>query len=184
VQVGDVILVCDVGGGTTDLTLVAVGEENGGLVLERKAVGDHILLGGDNMDLALAHGVAARLGASGTKVDEWQLRGLVHGCREAKEILLAGDAPTKTPVVVLGRSRKVVGGVVRTDVERDEVERTLVDGFFPVVDADGHKSRPSECSRIAGAGRLIALPIANRQRPTVDTTIVQQVAARPASLDA
>jgi molecular chaperone DnaK (HSP70) len=136
VRVGDVILVCDVGGGTTDLTLVAVGEENGGLVLERKAVGDHILLGGDNMDLALAHTVAARLGTSGTKIDEWQLRGLVHGCREAKETLLAGEAPAKTPVVVLGRSRKVVGGAVRTDVERDEVERTLVDGFFPVVDAD------------------------------------------------
>jgi len=135
VQVGDVILVCDVGGGTTDLTLVAVGEEHGALVLERQAVGDHILLGGDNMDLALAHGVAARLGRAGTKVDEWQLRGLVHGCREAKETLLAGDAPAKTPVVVLGRSRKVVGGAVRTDVERDEVERTLVDGFFPVVDA-------------------------------------------------
>ena len=60
-SVGDVVLVCDVGGGTTDLTLVAVGEESGSLVLERVAVGDHILLGGDNMDLALAHAVRARL---------------------------------------------------------------------------------------------------------------------------
>jgi hypothetical protein len=88
------------------------------------------------MDLTLAHAVAARLRATGTKVDEWQLRGLVHGCREAKEKLLASGAPTHTPVVVLGRSRKVIGGALRTDVTRDEVEQTLVDGFFPVVDAD------------------------------------------------
>ena len=85
VHVGDVVLVCDVGGGTTDLTLVAVGEEDGSLVLERVAVGDHILLGGDNMDLTLAHAVRARLAESGTTLDDWQLRGLVHACRDAKE---------------------------------------------------------------------------------------------------
>jgi molecular chaperone DnaK (HSP70) len=138
VHVGDVILVCDVGGGTTDLTLVAVGEEAGSLVLERKAVGDHILLGGDNMDLTLAHAVRARLAASGTGLDEWQLRGLVHACRDAKEILLAAGAPAQAPLVVLGRSRKVVGGAVRTQVTRDEVEAALVDGFFPAVAPDVH----------------------------------------------
>jgi hypothetical protein len=133
VRVGDVVLVCDVGGGTTDLTLVAVGEENGWLVLERKAVGDHILLGGDNMDLTLAHAVRARLAEGGTKLDEWQLRGLVHACRDAKETLLAAGAPAQAPLVVLGRSRKVVGGAMRTQVTRDEVETALVDGFFPAV---------------------------------------------------
>ncbi len=136
VRVGDVILVCDVGGGTTDLTLVAVSEESGNLVLERKAVGDHILLGGDNMDLTLAHAVKAQLVEKGTSIDDWQLRGLVHGCRDAKEKLLAGSAPAKAPVVVLGRSRKVVGGAVRTDVERGLVEEILVDGFFPAVARD------------------------------------------------
>ncbi|HEV7734143.1 MAG TPA: Hsp70 family protein [Candidatus Binatia bacterium] len=136
VRVGDVILVCDVGGGTTDLTLVAVSEEGGNLVLERKAVGDHILLGGDNMDLTLAHAVRAKLVDAGTAIDDWQLRGLVHGCRDAKEKLLAASGPAKAPVVVLGRSRKVVGGAVRTDVERALVEQTLVDGFFPVVARD------------------------------------------------
>ena len=132
VKVGDVILVCDVGGGTTDLSLVAVGEENGSLVLERKAVGDHLLLGGDNMDLALAHAVRAKLG---TTLDEWQFRGLVHAARDAKEKLLAVGGKAKEPVVVLGRSRKVVGGAVRTDLARADVEASLVDGFFPVVPA-------------------------------------------------
>src|SRR5262249_35316714 len=136
VRTGEVILVCDVGGGTTDLSLVAVSEEAGALVLERKAVGDHILLGGDNMDLTLAHALRARLAEKGTALDEWQLRGLVHGCREAKEKLLTGDGKVKEPVVVLGRSKKVIGGTLRTDVERRDVEATLVDGFFPVVGAD------------------------------------------------
>jgi molecular chaperone DnaK (HSP70) len=136
VHVGDVVLVCDVGGGTTDLTLVAVAEEGGSLVLERVAVGDHILLGGDNMDLTLAHAVRARLAESGTTLDDWQLRGLVHACRDAKERLLAARAPDEAPVVVLGRSRKVVGGAVRTQVTRREVEAALVDGFFPAASRD------------------------------------------------
>ena len=144
-RVGDVILVCDVGGGTTDLTLVAVGEENGALVLERKAVGDHILLGGDNMDLALAHVVRERLTGAGTSLDEWQLRGLVHGCRAAKEKLLADGAADTEPVVVLGRSRKVIGGTLRTDVTRAEVEAALIDGFLPQVEAD---ARPHVARRI------------------------------------
>ena len=59
VKVGDLILVCDVGGGTTDFTLIGVAERDGDLELNRLAVGEHILLGGDNMDLALAHAVAA-----------------------------------------------------------------------------------------------------------------------------
>ena len=145
VRVGDVILVCDVGGGTTDLTLVAVGEEDGNLTLERKAVGDHILLGGDNMDLALAHAVRARLAEQGTNLDDWQLRGLVHGCRAAKEQLLAVAAPDAAPVVVLGRSRKVVGGTVRTDIARAEAEAQLVDGFFPTVERD---ARPQAGRRV------------------------------------
>jgi molecular chaperone DnaK (HSP70) len=145
VGVGDAILVVDVGGGTTDLTLVVVSEEKGELVLERKAVGDHILLGGDNMDLALAHAVRARLAAAGTTLDEWQFRGLAHGCREAKERLLATEAKQKEPVVVLGRSKRVVGGALRTEVTRAEVEATLIDGFFPATAAD---ERPQATRRL------------------------------------
>jgi molecular chaperone DnaK (HSP70) len=166
VQVGDVVLVCDVGGGTTDLTLVAVGEESGSLVLERKAVGDHILLGGDNMDLALAHAVRARLAEAGTTLDEWQLRGLVHACRDAKEKLLAAGGPTQAPVVVLGRSRKVVGGAVRTQVTRDEVDAALVDGFFPEVARD---DRPRTARRVGL--QEIGLPYAS------DPAVTRHVAA-------
>jgi molecular chaperone DnaK (HSP70) len=166
VRVGDVILVCDVGGGTTDLSLVAVGEEGGSLVLERKAVGDHILLGGDNMDLTLAHAVRARLAEAGTSLDEWQLRGLVHACRDAKETLLAATAPASAPVVVLGRSRKVVGGAVRTQVTRDEVEATLVDGFFPAV---GRDERPRSARRVGL--QEIGLPYAS------DPAVTRHVAA-------
>ena len=89
-KLGDTLLVCDVGGGTTDLTLVTVAEEGGELVLRRMAVGNHLLVGGDNMDLALAHFVAGRFAEKGTKLDPWQSVALWHSCRNAKETLLAG----------------------------------------------------------------------------------------------
>ncbi len=135
VRVGDVILVCDVGGGTTDFSLIAVSEEQGELVLRRVAVGDHILLGGDNMDLALAYRMRETFAAKGAQLDQWQLRGLVHACRGAKETLLGARGPAKTPIAVLGRSRRVVGGALKADLSRDDAEHFLVDGFFPVVDA-------------------------------------------------
>ena len=131
VHVGEVILVCDVGGGTTDFTLIAVREEHGSLVLDRIAVGDHILLGGDNMDLALAYSVRQRLLEGKTQLDQWQFRSLILSCREAKEHLLSGAEETKRPVAILGRGRRVVGGTVRTEIAREEVDRILVDGFFP-----------------------------------------------------
>jgi hypothetical protein len=130
------------------------------MTLERKAVGDHILLGGDNMDLALAHVVRERLAATGTQLDDWQFRGLVHGAREAKEKLLAGDARDKEPVVVLGRSRKVIGGALRTDVTRAEVEATLVDGFFPEVGPD---ARPQAARRTG----LLEIGLAYASDPAV-----------------
>ena len=131
VHVGDVVLVCDIGGGTTDFSLIAVREEGGELVLDRVAVGDHILLGGDNMDLALAYSVRERLAHTGTPLDAWQFRSLSLSCREAKERLLSEAEDAKHPIAILGRGRKVVGGAVRVDIERAEVEHTLVDGFFP-----------------------------------------------------
>jgi molecular chaperone DnaK (HSP70) len=136
VRVGDLVLVCDVGGGTTDLSLIAVRESAGELVLERVAVGDHILLGGDNMDLALAHRVRQRLADSGTQLDLWQLRALTHACREAKERLLADGGESTLPLALLGRGRKVVGGSLRVEIERIDVEHTLVDGFFPACRID------------------------------------------------
>lgn len=131
VQVGDMILVCDVGGGTTDLSLITVSDEGGELELKRVAVGEHILLGGDNMDLALAYAVQQRLAAKGTKLDAWQMRGLWQSCRAAKESLLQPDAPKKQPLAILGRGSGVVGGAIRAELRYDELETTVVDGFFP-----------------------------------------------------
>lgn len=131
VAVGDVILVCDIGGGTSDFSLIAVREQDGSLGLERVAVGDHILLGGDNMDLTLAYHLRERLAGQGTALDPWQLRALVASCRDAKEALLAVGGADELPVAILGRGRKVVGGALRTQVGRGDVETALVDGFFP-----------------------------------------------------
>lgn len=131
VKHGDIILVVDVGGGTTDLSLIAVLERDGNLELQRIAVGEHILLGGDNMDLALAYGVARKLAAEGKQLDAWQTRALAHGCRAAKEQLLADATLQSVPVVVPSRGSKLIGGSIRTEVTRDEVLAMLVEGFFP-----------------------------------------------------
>jgi hypothetical protein len=132
-KVGETLLVCDVGGGTTDLTLVGVAEERGELMLRRIAVGDHLLVGGDNMDLALAHFVAGKFGEKGTKLDPWQSVSLWHACRMAKETLLPEEGPKKHPVSVLGRGSKLIGGTVTVDVERKAAAELLLEGFFPKV---------------------------------------------------
>lgn len=130
-RVGDTVLICDLGGGTTDFSLIAVRDHGGELGLERIAVGDHILLGGDNMDLALAYHVREQLAGKGTTIDEWQFRSLVLGCREAKEKLLADSKASSHPVAILGRGRKLIGGTIKTDVQRADVDRILIDGFAP-----------------------------------------------------
>jgi molecular chaperone DnaK (HSP70) len=141
VEVGDAVLIVDVGGGTTDLTLVAVSEEAGNLALTRVAVGDHILLGGDNMDLALAHAVAQQFTAKGTKLDAAQMLMLWHACRMAKEKLFTDTKLTSAPVTVTGRGSKVIGGTVKGDLTRADVERVLIDGFFPDCPADAEPTR-------------------------------------------
>jgi hypothetical protein len=133
IGVGDLILVCDVGGGTTDFSLIAVGEQGGELVLERVAVGEHILLGGDNMDLALARLLQQRLEGSGHRVDTYQLQGLWHQCRIAKEALLSDVTVRERPVTLLGRGSKLIGGTITTTLTIDDVNQVLLDGFFPAV---------------------------------------------------
>jgi hypothetical protein len=155
VKPGDIILVVDVGGGTSDFSLIAVLERDGVLEPHRIAVGDHILLGGDNMDLALAHLVARKLAANGTQLDAWQMRALTYGCRSAKEKLLA-DATVETwPIVVPSRGSKLIGGSIRTELTRDEVTTFILDGFFPKVEAS---ARPAVRTR-AGLTQL-GLPYA------------------------
>ncbi len=141
VEVGDVVLVCDLGGGTTDLSLIAVSEEAGQLVLTRIAVGDHILLGGDNMDLALAHHAAAAFAAKGTKLDQGQMHMLWHSCRLAKETLFAQPDSKVAPVTVLGRGSRVIGGTIKGELIRTEVEKALVEGFFPSCPRDAVPQR-------------------------------------------
>ena len=133
IKVGDLVLVCDVGGGTTDLSLIVVSEENGDLTLKRVAVGDHILLGGDNMDLALARVLQQRLEALGNRIDTWQLHGLWHQCRIEKEKLFESPKTQKRPVTLLGKGTKLIGGTIKTELVREDLDRVLVEGFFPKV---------------------------------------------------
>ena len=170
VKHGDVLLVVDVGGGTTDLSLIAVQERDGQLELQRVAVGEHILLGGDNMDLALAYGVARKLAAEGKQLDAWQTRALAHGCRAAKEQLLADDTlqsvPDSIPVVVPSRGSKLIGGSIRTEVTRAEVLALLVEGFFPPVAVS---DKPA--TRARGALTQLGLPYAQ------DAAVTRHLAA-------
>ncbi len=133
IRVGDVILVVDVGGGTTDLSAICALEKDGQLELVRVAVGDHILLGGDNMDLALAHVVRNRLVAEGKEIDRWQMAALTHAARVAKEKMLSDESMQSAPIAIAGRGSQLFGSAIRTELGRDEVTRTLVDGFFPEV---------------------------------------------------
>ena len=131
VSVGDLVLVCDIGGGTSDFTLIQVSEEDGSLKLDRVAVGDHILLGGDNMDLALAHAVSATLKDGMEGLDANQKIALVHGCRAAKEQLFANPGEKKAGITLLGKGSRVIGGSIKTGLDRATLEQVILNGFFP-----------------------------------------------------
>jgi len=150
-EVGDIILVIDIGGGTTDLSLIAVTEKDGNLELTRVAVGDHILLGGDNMDLALAYTVKAKLEKDGKRLEPWQIQALTHSCRDAKEKIFNNSEVDNIPLVVASRGSSLIGGTLRTELTRDEVSRVLVEGFLPqVAVSDRPVSRPRTGLRTAG----------------------------------
>jgi hypothetical protein len=150
-EVGEIILVVDIGGGTTDLSLIAVTQQEGNLELTRVAVGDHILLGGDNMDLALAYTVKAKLEKEGKRIEPWQLQALTHSCRDAKEKIFNNLELENIPLVVASRGSSLIGGTLRTELTREEVNRVLVEGFMPkVVVSDRPVSRPRTGLRTAG----------------------------------
>ncbi len=165
-KLGDRLLVCDVGGGTTDLTLIDVAEEDGQLVLKRVAVGNHTLVGGDNMDLALAHLAAAAFAKKGVTLDPWQSVSLWHSCRLAKEAMLSEDGPARHAVTVLGRGSKLVGGTVSVELEREAVAKLLLDGFFPACAIEDAPER-----RRAPGFKEIGLPF------EADTAITRHIAA-------
>ena len=145
IRPGELILVCDVGGGTTDLTLITLEERPGTTPgFKRIAVGDHLILGGDNMDLALARYVEASLRrgeTSGLNVQRWQI--LCHQCRQAKESILSGECDAMR-ITLVGSGRKLIADTVSTNLERAQVESTILEGFFPIIEPD---ERPVERPR-------------------------------------
>ncbi|OEF25099.1 Hsp70 family protein [Vibrio rumoiensis] len=138
VELGDLVLVVDIGGGTTDLSLVSVTEQEGNLSLERIAVGEHILLGGDNMDLALAYRLKMNLAQQGKQLQPWQVQAMAHLCRDAKEALLNDKTLTSVPIVVPSRGSKLLGSTLKTELTQQDVEQTLLEGFFPKVAVTDH----------------------------------------------
>ncbi len=139
----EVILVIDVGGGTTDFSLIKVEDEEGNLVLRRIAVGDHILIGGDNIDLMLAHTLQQRLLDGGQRLESWQMQALVHSCRNAKEKLLSDQNLNEISVSIPGRSSNIFANTVSEILTKQDVERIMLQGFFPEIDIKDHpKSAP------------------------------------------
>lgn len=156
------VLVCDIGGGTTDLSLLRVEADAGalaGVKVTRIAVGNHLLLGGDNMDLALAHACEARLVAPPDRLPPSRFAQLVLACRAAKERLLGEAPPEAFPVAVAGQGSRLLGSTLRTDVAREEAERLVLDGFFPAV---GRDARPAR-----GRSALVAFGLPYEKDPAI-----------------
>jgi len=141
------VLVADVGGGTTDFSLVKVELADGEPVLSRIGVGNHLILGGDNMDLALAHVIESRMheaagaGAPRERLSAARLAQLTERCRAAKEALLAPDAPELVSVTLLGSGSRLIGASRKADLRREDIERVVLDGFFPFNDAQEEAKR-------------------------------------------
>ncbi len=173
---GDVVLVIDIGGGTTDFSAIAAVETDGVLGLHRVAVGDHILLGGDNMDLTLAHVLAQKLEMAGKKLDRWQLVSLSHACRSAKERLLSDDSVHAVPIAIAGKGSSLLGSAISTELTRGEVETVLVKGFFPEVEAS---AAPAQRAR-AGLTQL-GLPYA--ADPAITKHLAQFLARQAHALE-
>lgn len=127
------ILVCDVGGGTTDLSLIEAKFVEGELALNRIGVGEHLMLGGDNLDLALAHLAESRFN-QGKKLTASALTKLIQQTRQAKENLLSSRAPETVKITMLGSGSKLLGGTKSIALSKQEVHQIALDGFFPISD--------------------------------------------------
>jgi len=133
VRRGDMVLVCDIGGGTADFSLIAVSEKEGNLEAERISVGEHLLLGGDNMDLALAYTLQAQLEAAGKSIDAWQFLALIHAASMAKVSLFTDLALDQVPVAVPSRGSSLLAKTVSTKLTRSTLTQVILDGFFPLT---------------------------------------------------
>jgi molecular chaperone DnaK (HSP70) len=133
VKRGDMVLVCDIGGGTADFSLIAVSEKEGNLEAERISVGEHLLLGGDNMDLALAYTLQAKLEAAGKTIDGWQFLALIHAVSAAKVSLFSDIALDQVSVAVPSRGSGLLAKTVSTKLTRATLTEVILDGFFPIT---------------------------------------------------
>jgi molecular chaperone DnaK (HSP70) len=163
VQDGDLVLICDIGGGTSDFSLVRAHVNGGDVQFERTAVGDHLLLGGENLDLALARRVEQRLN---TRLSLKQRHALGISCRAAKEGLLGDANVDRVPISILGSGRAVVGQMLQSELARDEVLELLMNGFLPLTSPEERPKR----SRSSGL-REVGLPYAS------DPAITRHLAA-------
>jgi molecular chaperone DnaK (HSP70) len=159
------VLVCDVGGGTTDLTLIEARRDAGGeLKLDRVAVGRHLLLGGDNIDLTLAQLCEQRL-LDGQHLDALRFSRLLLACRVAKETLLGPDAPASVPIRVASLGSALVGGTLTTELSRAQVEDVVFGGFLPLVTR-------ADAAVKARAG-LVAFGLPYERDPAISRHVVQ-----------
>jgi molecular chaperone DnaK (HSP70) len=133
VSAGDIVLVCDVGGGTADFSLIAITEKDGNLEVERISVGEHILLGGDNMDLALAYTLQAQLEEAGKTIDAWQFLALIHAASRAKVQLFNDPSLKHAPVAVPSRGSGLIAKTISAKLDRATLEAVVLDGFFPIT---------------------------------------------------
>ncbi len=160
---GELVLICDIGGGTSDFSLVRAHVQGGNVEFERTAIGEHLLLGGENLDLALARRVEQKLNA---KLSLRQRHALRIACSAAKERLLADESIESLPIDILGGGRAVVGQMLSSELTRDEVVELLTGGFLPLTARDDMPVR----TRAAGL-REIGLPYAS------DPAITKHLAA-------
>lgn len=183
------LLVCDVGGGTTDLTLIKVEHDQDTPKLTRIGVGDHLMLGGDNIDLALAHTLESRLTQNEKRLSAAELSQLLEHCRVAKEQLLASDAPESLKVTLLASGSKLFETIRSATLTREEVQSIALDGFFPLSALNDlpdkkrsgvvefglpYAAEPAVSKHIAGFLKLHA--------HTADNTIQESVAYVPDAL--
>ena len=133
VNSGDIILVCDVGGGTADFSLIAISGKDGNLELERISVGEHILLGGDNMDLALAYTLQAQLESTGKSLDAWQFLALTHAASRAKVDLFNDESVVQAPISAPSRGSSLFAKTISTTLDRRTLEQVVLEGFFPIT---------------------------------------------------
>ena len=171
VRPGDIVLVCDVGGGTADFSLIAISEKDGALDLNRISVGEHILLGGDNMDLALAYALRAKLEADGKSISDMQFLSLTHSAGKAKVAMLEDESMTEFPIAVPTRGSSLLGKTVSTKLDRQTLEQIVLDGFFVTTSIDDLPQK----TRRAGLQEF-GVPIANVIRLASDGELGDPVA--------